>query len=101
MKREARLALVGEAVAKFDTIRPTVSTKAIAEEIVSKWEESERAVKDQIHRYFVARYGKGYVYQAPETFNNALEQWMLFVAAGNMEGAEERIVAIEEHWRNQ
>ena len=58
-------------------------------------------VTKQIHRYFVAVHGKDYVYKAPELFPNALEQWMLFVAAGNMEGAEERIVAIEEHWKGK
>lgn len=100
MNHEERLAMVSEAVAKYDTIRPTVSVRTITKEIVHKWEEEERCLKDHIHRYFVAVHGEDYVYSAPETFPNVLEQWMLIVAAGDMKTAEKAIVAIENHFKS-
>ena len=56
-------------------------------------------VQEQIHRYFVAVHGEKYGYRAPETFGNILEQWMLGVAGGNEEFAEQKIASIEGHFK--
>ena len=56
-------------------------------------------IKGHVHRYFVAVYGKGYIYKAPELFQNTVERWMLHVSAGDMEEAEREIAAIEEHFK--
>jgi hypothetical protein len=53
-------------------------------------------VQAQVHRYFTALYGEHYVYRAPETFNNALERWMLLVAAGDLTASASQMVEIEE-----
>ena len=60
--------------------------------------DMEEQIKAQIHRYFVARYGEDYVYKAPETFDNLLEQWMAAVARGSMEFADELMTRIENYW---
>jgi hypothetical protein len=52
-------------------------------------------LREMIHRYFVARYGANYAFRAPETFDNALERWMLYVAGGSGDLAEQEIVKIE------
>lgn len=59
-------------------------------------------VKDHIHRYFVSVHGRGYVYRAPEMFQNRLERWMLAILRDDQTGlnqAEEEIREIEEHFR--
>lgn len=59
-------------------------------------------VKEHIHRYFKAVHGQGYVYRAPETFQNRLERWMLAVMKDDqtsMLEAEAEIREIEEHFR--
>jgi hypothetical protein len=56
-----------------------------------------RAVRDQAHRYLAARYGKDYVYRAPETFENTLERWIWAVAGDAASLAEDCIKAIEGH----
>jgi hypothetical protein len=53
------------------------------------------SVQAQIHAYFTARYGENYVYRAPETFDNALERWMLMVAAGDLDAASRQMTEIE------
>lgn len=55
-------------------------------------------IRQHIDRYFVAVHGKGYVYRAPETFQNVLECWMLAVGADQGEVAEECITQIEQHF---
>ena len=58
--------------------------------------QSEAAmIRDHAHRYFRARYGPDYIYRAPETFENALEQWIWAVGAGVPELAHSSIEAIE------
>jgi phage-related protein len=52
-------------------------------------------LRNMIDRYFKARYGDSYVFRAPETFDNALERWMLYVAGGSGDLAEQEIVRIE------
>jgi hypothetical protein len=54
-------------------------------------------IASQIDRYFKAVHGKDYVFRAPETFPNAVERWMLAVAADSEESAEEEIRLIEQH----
>lgn len=53
-------------------------------------------VQHQIDRYFTTLYGENYVYRAPETFTNALERWMLYVASGNLNTAGIQMLEIEE-----
>lgn len=38
-----------------------------------------QAFRVQAGRYFNARYGKDYVYRAPETFPSLFERWMLAI----------------------
>jgi hypothetical protein len=57
-----------------------------------------RAVRGQAHRYLVARYGKDYVFRAPETFENTLERWIWAIAGDAAPLAEECISAIEAHF---
>jgi hypothetical protein len=57
-----------------------------------------RAVRGQAHRYLVARYGKDYIYRAPETFGNTLERWIWAVGADAEDLAEECMKAIEEYF---
>lgn len=52
-------------------------------------------VQSQVHQYFTALYGENYVYRAPETFDNALERWMLMVASGNLDAASRQMTEIE------
>lgn len=53
-------------------------------------------IREMINRYFKARYGDDYVFRAPETFENALERWMLFICTDEgMELAEETMTRIE------
>lgn len=52
-------------------------------------------VREMIHRYFVARYGDSYTFRAPETFDNALERWMLYVGGNAGDMAEAEMVNIE------
>jgi hypothetical protein len=59
-------------------------------------EQQMEQVKEHINRYFIAVYGPAYVYRAPETFNNVLEQWMLAVASRDIHYAEKRMARIEE-----
>lgn len=64
-----------------------------------KWEDrmlSEEKLQEHIARYFRAMHGKQYVYQAPETYPNALERWMLYVSGGHEEMAEKEIKNIED-----
>lgn len=56
---------------------------------------SMSTVQAQIHSYFTALYGDSYVYRAPETFSNALERWMLLIAAGDFEAAASQMTEIE------
>lgn len=58
-------------------------------------ENRKHFVVDHINRYFLAVYGRDYVYRAPETFDG-FEQWMLAVASGNEKIAEEKISAMEK-----
>lgn len=53
------------------------------------------AIQAQVHQYFTALYGENYVYRAPETFDNALERWMLMVASGNLDAASRQMTEIE------
>jgi hypothetical protein len=53
-------------------------------------------VQGQIHDYFTVLYGNSYAYRAPETFTNALERWMLLVAAGDLDAAASQMAEIEE-----
>lgn len=55
-------------------------------------------IRKQAQRYLEARYGKDYVYRAPETFENVLERWIWAVAAGTPELAEECMTQIEAHF---
>lgn len=57
-------------------------------------------IKEHIHRYFLAVYGKEYFYRAPETFSNVLERWMLAIMAGDLTIAEQHIEAIEQHFES-
>jgi len=59
----------------------------------------QEKVKEHIDRYFKAVHGPTYVYRAPETFQNAVEQWMLAVAADSEEMAEHTIATIEDHFK--
>jgi hypothetical protein len=52
-------------------------------------------VQAQVHAYFTALYGENYVYRAPETFDNALERWMLLVASGDLDAAASQMAEIE------
>ena len=52
-------------------------------------------VREMIHRYFVARYGEDYTFKAPETFDNALERWMLYVAMNAEDMASQEMAKIE------
>jgi hypothetical protein len=52
-------------------------------------------VQAQVHQYFTALYGENYVYRAPETFDNALERWMLMVASGDLDAASRQMTEIE------
>jgi hypothetical protein len=52
-------------------------------------------VQAQVHDYFTALYGNSYAYRAPETFTNALERWMLHVAAGDLDAAASQMAEIE------
>lgn len=52
-------------------------------------------VREHIHRYFVAVHGEDYVYRAPETFGNVVEQWMAYIAGGSLLMAEACIRRIE------
>lgn len=52
-------------------------------------------VQSQIHDYFTALYGQSYSYRAPETFDNALERWMLLVAVGDLDAAARQMAEIE------
>lgn len=61
----------------------------------------QEAISEHIHRYFVAVYGKNYVFRAPETFPNVLERWMLATATSIQNGhdsgvAEECMKLIEK-----
>lgn len=56
----------------------------------------KQTVRDQAHRYLVARFGKDYGYRAPETFENLLERWIWAVAADADVLAEECMSRIEE-----
>jgi hypothetical protein len=50
----------------------------------------------QIDRYFRAVYGDDYAFRAPETFENALERWMLYsTSAGGKELAAAEMRNIE------
>jgi hypothetical protein len=72
-----------------------------AEQIVNDGERY-RKLQEHVGRYFRARYGDDYVFKAPETFPNALERWMLYIASGNEGGdamAETTMKDIEEHVR--
>ena len=53
-------------------------------------------VQSQVHDYFTALYGQSYAYRAPETFTNALERWMLHVAANDLDAAARQMAEIEE-----
>lgn len=53
-------------------------------------------VQSQIHSYFTALYGESYTYRAPETFDNALERWMLMVASGDLDAAASQMAEIEQ-----
>lgn len=53
-------------------------------------------VRDHIHRYFVAVYGKDYVFKAPEAFNGTMERWLAYIAMGSREMAEQTIQDFEE-----
>lgn len=53
-------------------------------------------VQSQVHQYFTALYGENYVYRAPETFDNALERWMLLVASGDLDAASSQMAEIEQ-----
>ena len=55
------------------------------------------AIREQAHRYLVARFGDDYVYRAPETFSNVVERWIWALAAGSGAMAEQCIAAIEAH----
>lgn len=52
-------------------------------------------VRTQVHQYFTALYGENYVYRAPETFTNALERWMLLLAAGDLDASASQMAEIE------
>lgn len=54
-----------------------------------------QTVRNHIHEYFTSVHGKDYVYRAPETFDNALERWMLAVRSGNLEVAAEHMARIQ------
>lgn len=54
-------------------------------------------VRDQARRYMAARYGPDWVYRAPETFPNVIEQWMLAIAFGAAGQSEILMTAIEQH----
>lgn len=57
-------------------------------------------VRRQAHRYMQAIHGKDYVFRAPETFGNVLEQWIWSVASGVEETLGEKcIAAIEERMK--
>jgi hypothetical protein len=59
-------------------------------------EKVDPRVADQIHRYFVAMYGTDYIYRAPETHGNLVEQWMRSVAVGDLAYADKVMTRIEE-----
>lgn len=66
------------------------------------WEKRQKEpVKDysfvapQINRYFLAVYGRDYVYRVPETFDG-FESWMLAVASGKEKLADEQMTKIEK-----
>jgi hypothetical protein len=67
--------------------------------VATKEPTVDATLKDHINRYFVARHGKDYFYRAPETYDNALERWMLAVGAGDMGRAEHWIGEIENYWK--
>jgi hypothetical protein len=53
-------------------------------------------IREMISRYFKARYGDDYVFKAPETFDNALERWMLYVMSNEgFDMAEQEMAKIE------
>lgn len=52
-------------------------------------------VSHQIDQYFTALYGVNYVYRAPETFTNALERWMIYVASGHLDAAASQMSEID------
>jgi len=53
-------------------------------------------VREMVNRYFTARYGKDYVFRAPETFDNALERWMIYITSDEgMDMAEQEMARIE------
>jgi hypothetical protein len=64
-------------------------------------QESRRfqQIQNQVGRYFKARYGDSVAFRAPETFENALERWMIYATAsgnGSEQLAEETMALIEE-----
>jgi hypothetical protein len=53
-------------------------------------------IREMISRYFKARYGDDYAFKAPETFDNALERWMLYVMSNEgLDMAEQEMAKIE------
>lgn len=67
--------------------KPALNSFGLATQLV--------AIQAQIYRYFAAVYGDNFVYAAPETFPNVLEQWMLAVRAENLDIADELMTKIE------
>ena len=53
------------------------------------------SVKEQIDRYMKAVYGPSYGFRAPETFENLVERWMLYVAGGSIYMANSTMEIIE------
>ena len=67
-----------------------------AEEAIREESIQMQRTKEQLHRYFIAVYGEDYVFRAPETFPNLLEQWMLAVMNGSMDFANDKMIMIED-----
>jgi hypothetical protein len=62
-------------------------------------EESRRfqITQEHVSRYLKARYGDDVVYRAPETFENAIERWMIYSTTHGAAGlAEQTMQLIEE-----
>ena len=57
----------------------------------------ERRVREQAHRYMVARFGQSYVFRAPETFDNVLERWLKVLADhGDLDFCDQLMSQIEQ-----
>jgi len=75
--------------------------KVTAEDVLRLESIRFQQFKDQVSRYFKARYGDTYVFRAPEMFDNALERWMIYATSDEGSMAEEQMTKIEEAIRSQ